>query len=63
VLFITGQRFPSERELAEKNWALSRPTIREAMISLRIVSVIENPHGARHLRKTIQTPKSEPGTQ
>ena len=35
-----GQRFPSERELAEQ-LGVSRPTIREAMIALELSGVIE----------------------
>ena len=35
-----GQRFPSERELAEQ-CGVSRPTIREAMIALELSGVIE----------------------
>lgn len=35
-----GERFPSERELAEK-LGVSRPTIREAMIALELSGVIE----------------------
>lgn len=35
-----GERFPSERELAEK-LGVSRPTIREAMIALELSDVIE----------------------
>ncbi|WP_111979174.1 FadR/GntR family transcriptional regulator [Algibacillus agarilyticus] len=39
-VFKPGERFPSERELAEK-LGVSRPTIREAMIYLEISGVIE----------------------
>lgn len=35
-----GERFPSERELAEQ-FGVSRPTIREAMIALELSGVIE----------------------
>ena len=35
-----GERFPSERELAEK-LGVSRPTVREAMIALELTGVIE----------------------
>ena len=35
-----GERFPSERELAEK-LGVSRPTIREAMIAMELAGIIE----------------------
>lgn len=55
---LPGQRFPSERELAEK-LGVSRPTIREAMIALELSGVIEIRTGSG-IYVTIQTPKSEP---
>ncbi len=39
-VIMPGERFPSERELAEK-LGVSRPTIREAMIALELSGVIE----------------------
>ncbi|WP_159711958.1 FadR/GntR family transcriptional regulator [Sphingomonas sp. AX6] len=40
-----GARLPSERELAEEH-AVSRPTIREAMIALEIRGLVEARHGS-----------------
>tara|TARA_R110002167_G_scaffold35981_24_gene114489 strand:+ start:2502 stop:3224 length:723 start_codon:yes stop_codon:yes gene_type:complete len=53
-----GQRFPSERELAEK-LGVSRPTIREAMIALELSGVIEIRTGSG-IYVTKQVAKSEP---
>ncbi|MEP7704685.1 FadR/GntR family transcriptional regulator [Paraglaciecola sp. 25GB23A] len=53
-----GQRFPSERELAEK-LGVSRPTIREAMIALELSGVIEIRTGSG-IYVTKQAAKSEP---
>jgi DNA-binding FadR family transcriptional regulator len=38
--FVVGQRLPSERELA-KQFEVSRPTIREAMIALEIACLVD----------------------
>ncbi len=43
--YATGQRLPSERDLAE-NYKVSRPTIREAMIILEARGLVEARHGA-----------------
>jgi len=43
--FPPGSRLPSERELAE-DFAVSRPTIREAMIALEIRGLVEPRHGS-----------------
>lgn len=53
-----GQRFPSERELAEK-LGVSRPTIREAMIALELSGVIEIRTGSG-IYVTKQVAKLEP---
>ncbi len=38
--FVTGQRLPAERDLAQR-FNVSRPTIREAMIALEIVGIVD----------------------
>ena len=43
--YITGMRLPGERELAEE-FAVSRPTVREAMIALEIRGLVEARHGS-----------------
>ena len=43
--YATGTRLPGERELAE-DFAVSRPTIREAMIALEIRGLVEARHGS-----------------
>ncbi len=43
--FAPGERLPSERDLAEQ-FEVSRPTVREAMISLEIRGVVEARHGS-----------------
>ena len=43
--FAPGQRLPSEREFAER-CGVSRPTVREAMISLEIQGLVESRHGS-----------------
>jgi GntR family hexuronate regulon transcriptional repressor len=43
--WATGQRLPSERDLAE-DYGVSRPTIREAMIILEARGLVEARHGA-----------------
>ncbi len=43
--YATGTRLPGERELAEE-FAVSRPTIREAMIALEIRGLVEARHGS-----------------
>ncbi|ESQ83724.1 hypothetical protein AEAC466_12005 [Asticcacaulis sp. AC466] len=43
--YLPGEKFPGERELAEK-FGVSRPTIREAMIALEIYGVVEIRHGS-----------------
>ena len=53
-----GERFPSERELAEK-LGVSRPTIREAMIALELSGVIEIRTGSG-IYVTEQKAKLEP---
>ncbi|WP_235594630.1 FadR/GntR family transcriptional regulator [Paraglaciecola hydrolytica] len=53
-----GQRFPSERELAEQ-LGVSRPTIREAMIALELSGVIEIRTGSG-IYVTKQPRKREP---
>ena len=53
-----GQRFPSERELAEQ-LGVSRPTIREAMIALELSGVIEIRSGSG-IYVTEQALKREP---
>jgi DNA-binding FadR family transcriptional regulator len=53
-----GQRFPSERELAEQ-LGVSRPTIREAMIALELSGVIEIRTGSG-IYVTKQPTKREP---
>jgi GntR family transcriptional repressor for pyruvate dehydrogenase complex len=53
-----GQRFPSERELAER-LGVSRPTIREAMIALELSGVIEIRTGSG-IYVTKQQHKPEP---
>ncbi|MEE3626537.1 FadR/GntR family transcriptional regulator [Nitrospirillum sp. BR 11752] len=40
-----GQRLPSERDLAE-TFDVSRPTVREAMIALEILGLVEARHGS-----------------
>ena len=40
----SGDRLPSERELAER-FAVSRPTVREAMRALSVLGVVEIRHG------------------
>lgn len=40
-----GQRIPSERELAEEH-AVSRPTIREALIALEVMGMVRSRHGS-----------------
>ena len=44
-LYTTGQRLPSERDLAEE-FGVSRPTVREAMIALEIRGLVETRHGS-----------------
>ena len=39
-----GDRLPTERELAEQ-FGVSRPTLREAMIALEMLGMIEARHG------------------
>ena len=54
-----GQRFPSERELAER-LGVSRPTIREAMIALELSGVIEIRTGSGiYVTKQHQKPEPE----
>jgi len=59
-----GERFPSERELAEQ-LGVSRPTIREAMIALELSGVIEIRTGSgiyvTHQKNTIGDPASDKG--
>ncbi|MGP7796983.1 FadR/GntR family transcriptional regulator [Sphingomonas sp. CLY1604] len=43
--YTIGTRLPGERELAEE-FAVSRPTIREAMIALEIRGLVEARHGS-----------------
>lgn len=43
--FRTGDRLPSERELAE-DFKVSRPTVREAMLALEIRGLVEARHGS-----------------
>lgn len=43
--YSSGQRLPSERELAEQ-YGVSRPTVREAMIALDIQGLVEARHGS-----------------
>lgn len=43
--FIAGSRLPPERDLADQ-FAVSRPTIREAMIALEIRGLVEVRHGS-----------------
>ncbi|MBB6249474.1 FadR/GntR family transcriptional regulator [Nitrospirillum iridis] len=43
--YAPGQRLPSERDLAEK-FDVSRPTVREAMITLEILGLVEARHGS-----------------
>lgn len=43
--YKSGQRLPSERDLAEK-FNVSRPTVREAMIALEIRGLVEARHGS-----------------
>jgi DNA-binding FadR family transcriptional regulator len=54
-----GQRFPSERELAEK-LGVSRPTIREAMIALELSGVIEIRTGSGIYVTKQHKPQPEP---
>lgn len=42
--FKLGERLPTERELAEQ-FGVSRPTLREAMIALEMLGMIEARHG------------------
>ena len=42
--FKLGERLPTERELAEQ-YGVSRPTLREAMIALEMLGMIEARHG------------------
>jgi GntR family transcriptional repressor for pyruvate dehydrogenase complex len=42
--FALGDRLPTERELAEQ-FGVSRPTLREAMIALEMLGMIEARHG------------------
>ncbi|TWB73095.1 GntR family transcriptional regulator [Nitrospirillum amazonense] len=44
-VYATGQRLPSERDLAE-TFDVSRPTVREAMITLEILGLVEARHGS-----------------
>lgn len=44
-IFAPGQRLPSERDLADE-YGVSRPTIREAMIALEVIGVVQSRHGA-----------------
>lgn len=43
--YTVGMRLPGERELAE-TFAVSRPTVREAMIALEIRGLVEARHGS-----------------
>lgn len=43
--YLTGQRLPSERDLAEE-FGVSRPTVREAMIALEIRGLVEARQGS-----------------
>lgn len=43
--YVTGEKLPAERELAE-TFGVSRPTIREAMIALEIFGLVEIRHGS-----------------
>lgn len=43
--YAIGQRLPAERELA-KTFAVSRPTIREAMLSLQIAGMLQVRHNS-----------------
>ncbi|MFT4089438.1 MAG: FadR/GntR family transcriptional regulator [Asticcacaulis sp.] len=43
--FPPGSRLPTERELAER-FSVSRPTVREALIALEILNIVEIRHGS-----------------
>jgi GntR family transcriptional repressor for pyruvate dehydrogenase complex len=44
-IYKQGQKLPPERDLAEE-FAVSRPTVREAMIALDIMGLVEARHGS-----------------
>ncbi len=47
---ITGDRFPTERQL-QKKWQVSRPVLREAFRALEMQGIVESrPGGGRYLR-------------
>ncbi|TWB11569.1 GntR family transcriptional regulator [Nitrospirillum amazonense] len=56
-VYAAGQRLPSERDLAE-TFDVSRPTVREAMITLEILGLVEARHGSG-IYVTEQLPPSE----
>jgi GntR family transcriptional repressor for pyruvate dehydrogenase complex len=62
--FPPASRLPSERELAE-DFAVSRPTIREAMIALEIRGLVEARHGSgiyvTHAPATGRSPELDVG--
>jgi GntR family transcriptional repressor for pyruvate dehydrogenase complex len=43
--YRAGERIPSERELAEE-FSVSRPTVREAMIALEVLGLVQSRHGS-----------------
>ncbi len=43
--FVTGQRLPAERDLAQR-FEVSRPTVREAIIALEIIGLVEVRQGS-----------------
>lgn len=62
--YVTGQRLPSERDLAEE-FGVSRPTVREAMIALEIRGLVETRHGSgvyvTQVRPTAPAPELDIG--
>jgi len=56
--FAVGSRLPSERELAEAN-AVSRATVREAMVALEMMGVVEMRKGSGIYVVGLGTPETE----
>ncbi len=54
--YAVGDRLPTERELAQQ-YGVSRPTLREALIALEILGMIEAKHGHGIV---VTQPKSKP---